>query len=203
MIKAEIWIPIIVNAVVVIGSIFLSNKLGNQKLLNELELHHKSERYHQLYLPLIELLLSNSAFGLSYDMFQEVRASEITSNSDLDSLKDPLVEKIFNNLQFASVELFQACLNYSHVSELAIAIRKKTKESQEDTITKKYFHDYLGTTYTKEPEAEKLFYLLVKQILSEAQTLAIATKEEDITAPLLNDLETNSPAAPSRVLREC
>lgn len=201
--KAEIWVPIIVNAIVVIGSIFISNKLGNQKLLTELELQHKSERYHQLYLPLIKLLLSNSAFGLSYNMFQEARASELTSSSDLDSLKDPLVEKVFDNLQFASVELFQACLNYSHVSELAIAIRKKNKESREDTITKKDFHNYLEKAYAKEPEAEELFYLFVKQILSDAQTLAIATKEEDITTPLLDDLDTNSPAAPSKVLREC
>ncbi|AXH04288.1 hypothetical protein [Lactiplantibacillus plantarum] len=203
MMKAEIWVPIIVNAIVVIGSIFISNKLGNQKLLTELELQHKSERYHQLYLPLIKLLLSNSAFGLSYNMFQEARASELTSSSDLDSLKDPLVEKVFDNLQFASVELFQACLNYSHVSELAIAIRKKNKESREDTITKKDFHNYLEKAYAKEPEAEELFYLFVKQILSDAQTLAIATKEEDITTPLLDDLDTNSPAAPSKVLREC
>lgn len=139
MMKAEIWVPIIVNAIVVIGSIFISNKLGNQKLLTELELQHKSERYHQLYLPLIKLLLSNSAFGLSYNMFQEARASELTSSSDLDSLKDPLVEKVFDNLQFASVELFQACLNYSHVSELAIAIRKKIKNHEKTQLLKKIF----------------------------------------------------------------
>ncbi|WP_141654589.1 hypothetical protein [Lactiplantibacillus plantarum] len=70
--NTDSWIQVgstIVTAAVSVASIFAANRLGRRDYLNKLDVQHKSERYHQLYLPLLQLLINASPVGLNYSNF--------------------------------------------------------------------------------------------------------------------------------------
>uniref|UniRef100_UPI00403F7C68 hypothetical protein n=1 Tax=Lentilactobacillus hilgardii TaxID=1588 RepID=UPI00403F7C68 len=191
------WITIlctVITALVSIGSIFVSNFVGQHIYKTKLSISNKKERYTKLYLPAIKLLYQYLPNHIDYGHFQLTRAT-IARASDSQKLwnRDPLVSLIMDNAEYASPTLLTKCNEYSYLANTNFLFNDMLAEATDHPEKRSERRDkLLDKVARKHPEANIKFNALVKQLLSESKTIAKSIRATDLSEPILKALEKDS-----------